>query len=174
MKSNYVAALAGLVSLWIAGATRAETTVEIKGVHLCCGACVKAVSAIVNKVDGAKAKCDRETKTVTLTAPDEKAAQKALDALADAGFYGDTGNKDLAMKQEGVSSGKVKSITVSGVHNCCQSCCREIKNAIKKVDGVTKDTARPRAASFEVDGNFDPAELVKALNAAGFHVKVKQ
>ena len=175
MKSIYIAVLSGLVSLAIAaGATRAETTVEIKGVHLCCAACVKAVGNIVGKVEGAKAKCDMPNKTVTVTAPDEKTAQKVLDALADGGFYGDTGNKDLAIKQDSVSSGKVKSITVSGVHNCCPACCRAIKTAVKKVEGVKSDSARPRADSFKVDGDFDAAELVKALNAAGFHVKVKQ
>ena len=48
------------------------------------------------------------------------------------------------------------------------------KKAVKKVDGVTGDTAKPKTDSMTVTGNFDGAELVKALNAAGFHVKVKQ
>ena len=36
------------------------------------------------------------------------------------------------------------------------------------------DTAKPKADTFDVTGDFDAAELVKALNAAGFHVKVKK
>jgi len=36
------------------------------------------------------------------------------------------------------------------------------------------DTAKPHTDSITVTGNFDGADLVKALNAAGFHVRVKQ
>ena len=42
------------------------------------------------------------------------------------------------------------------------------------MDGVTGDTARPRATTFEVTGDFDAAALVKALNAAGFSARVEQ
>ena len=157
------------------GTARAETKVELKGVHLCCPACVKAVADTLKKVDGVQGMCDRQKKTVTITAADDKTAQKALDALAEAGFHGDTGSKDLAVKEDsGAAKGKVKSLSVGGVHNCCNSCCRAIKETVKKVEGVTGDTAKPKVDAFEVTGDFDAAELVKALNAAGFHVKVKK
>ena len=150
----------------------AETKVKIENVHLCCGACVKAAGAIL-KDAGVKGACDREKKTITITADDAKAAQKALDALAAGGFHGDTGNKDLAIKDDsGAAAGKVKSVTVSGAHNCCGQCCRALKATVKKVDGVKEDTAMPKGKSFTVSGDFDAAALVKALNAAGFHVKV--
>jgi periplasmic mercuric ion binding protein len=153
---------------------RADTTVELKGVHLCCPACVKAVSDILKK-EGATGKCDAKAKTVTLTAKDDAAAQKALDALATGGFSGETDNKDLKIKEDsGVEKGNVKSLTVTGVHNCCGACCKAIKETVKKVDGVKGDTAKPKADTFEVTGDFDAAELVKALNTAGFHVKVKK
>ena len=156
------------------GPARAETKVELKGVHLRCPACVKAVGDTLKKVDGVKGTCNREKKTVTITAPDDKTAQKAIDALAEAGFHGDTGSKGVTVKEDsGVAKGKVKSLSVGGVHNCCNSCCKAIKETVKKVEGVTGDTAKPKADSFEVTGDFDAAELVKALNAAGFHVKVK-
>jgi periplasmic mercuric ion binding protein len=158
-----------------AGAARAETKVEVKGVHLCCGNCVKVVGGILKKVDGVTGECDQGNKIITITAPDDKTAQKALNALAEGGFHGQTGNKDLAIKADGkVPKGKVKSLTVSGVHNCCGMCCKAIKATLKKVDGVTDDTAKPKVRSFEVTGDFDAAELVKALNDAGFHVKVKK
>jgi len=63
---------------------------------------------------------------------------------------------------------------VTGVHNCCGNCCKAIKETVKKVEGVKSDTAKPKENTFEVTGDFDAAELVKALNAAGFHVKVKK
>lgn len=161
--------------LLLGGATRAETTVQLKGVHLCCPACVKGVATILGKIDGVKGKCDPKAKTVTITAPDHQTAQKAIDALAHGGFHGTTGIKGVDVKEDsGVKSGKVETLTLTGVHNCCGSCCRAIKAAVKKVDGVKADTAKPKMKTFTVTGNFDAAELVKALNDAGFHVKVKK
>ena len=61
---------------------RAETKIELKGVHLCCPACVKAAATILKGVEGAQGKCDIKTKTITITASDDKTAQAALDALA--------------------------------------------------------------------------------------------
>jgi len=149
--------------------------VELKNVHLCCGACVKAVGNILKDIEGVKGSCDQRGKTVTITAADEKAARKAIDALSAAGFHGDTGNKELAIQDDsGVSAGKVKTLTLTGIHNCCQSCCRAIKATVKKVEGVSDDDAKPREKTFTVTGDFDATALVKALNAAGFHVKVKK
>ena len=154
---------------------RAETKIQLKGVHLCCAKCTAAVKSAVRKVDGVKATCDQRKGTVTIEAPDDATAQKALDALAAKGFHGDTGNSTLKIKEDsGVAAGKVNSLTLTGIHNCCGSCNNAIEDAIKKVDGVTADTAKPHKDSLTVTGNFDGAELVKALNAAGFHVRVQQ
>ena len=150
-------------------ATRNEIKVELTGVHLCCQGCVNAADAALMSVEGVNSRCDMENGTVTLTASDAIAAQKALDALAAAGFYGSADNNQLAMKAvSDIPQGKVKSLKVSGIHNCCGPCCEAIKGAIATVDGVTGDTAKPRATSFEVTGDFHAAALVKALNAAGF------
>ncbi len=163
----------GITVLALTNAARAETKVELKGVHLCCKQCVSAVGGIL-KDAGVKGMCDQKAGTVTITASDNAAAQKALDALAAAGFHGSTGSKDLAIKDDsGVKAGKVKTLTVTGAHNCCGQCCKQLKAVVAKVDGVKGDTAKPKANSFEVTGDFDAAALVKALNAAGFHVKVK-
>lgn len=167
---------ASLSALLVPVATaRAETKIELKGVHLCCGKCVAGVKSALQGLDGVKATCDQKKSLVTITASDDNAAQKALDALAAHGFHGDTGNSTLKFKEDsGAIAGKVTSVTLEGIHNCCGSCNKAIKNAIKKVDGVTGDTAKPKTDSLTVTGNFDAAELVKALNAAGFHVKVQQ
>jgi periplasmic mercuric ion binding protein len=71
-----------------------------------------------------------------------------------------------------VPAGKVKSLKLSGIHNCCQPCCQAIKGAIASVDGVTGNTAKPHETSFEVTGDFSAAALVEALHAAGFHAEV--
>jgi copper chaperone CopZ len=176
MKLSQFIAYASLAALLtLTGAARAETKVELKGVHLCCPACLKAVGDTLKKVDGVTGTCDQKSKTVTITAKDDAAAQKALDALVAAGFYGDTGNKNFALKDDsGATKGKVKSLTLTGVHNCCGACCKAIKGTVKKVEGVTGDTAKPKEDTFEVTGDFDAEDLVKALHAAGFHVKVKK
>ena len=45
---------------------------------------------------------------------------------------------------------------------------------MKKVPGVTGDTAKPKGDTFEVTGDYEATELIRALHAAGFHVKVKR
>jgi hypothetical protein len=52
-------------------------------------------------------------------------------------------------------------------------CNEAIKAAVAKVKGVDADTAQARSRSFVVEGNFDALLVVRALNDAGFHVKVK-
>jgi mercuric ion binding protein len=161
--------------LVLAGSLRAETKVELKGTHLCCPACVKAVGTILKDVEGVKGSCDTKAKTITIVAESDEAAQKALDALAAGGFHGDTGNEKIKQKDDsGAEAGKVKSLTLTGIHNCCGACNGAIKAALKKVEGVKGDTSKAKETSFDVTGDFDAAELVKALNAAGFHVKVKK
>jgi copper chaperone CopZ len=176
MRLSRLAALAGLAAvLALSAAARAETKVELKNTHLCCKGCIKAVGEILAKVDGVTGECDKDARTITITAKNAEAAKKALQALADGGFHGDTGNKDLAIKDDsGAAKGKVKTLTLTGVHDCCNMCNKAIKAAVSKVDGVKGDTATAKEDTFEVTGDFDAAEVVKALNAIGYHVKVKK
>ncbi len=169
------AAVGALV--WAAPARAAETKVELKNVHMCCGGCAKEVAKILGKVEGVTGvTVDQKATTARFTAADAKAAQRALDALAEAGFHGDTGgSKEFAFKDDsGVKAGKVKSLTVTGFHNSCQGCVDSFREAIKDVKGIADDNAKAKVTTAEVTGEFDAAELVKALNKAGFHVKVKQ
>lgn len=166
-----------IVSLALGSGTAAaaDTKVELKGTHLCCGQCVAAVGGIIKGVEGATAACDQKTGNISITAKDDATAQKALDALAAGGFHGTTDNKDLKIKDDsGVTKGKVKSLTLVGVHNCCGACNKAIVAAVGKVGGVTGNTAKAKTDTFEVTGEFDAEELVRALNAAGYHVKVKK
>jgi copper chaperone CopZ len=174
MRTLQLLALGTLV-LAAGGAAGADTKVELKGTHLCCPQCVRAVGEILKKVDGATGTCDQKAGTVTITAKDDAAAQKALDALAAGGFHGTTDSKTLKIKDDsGVTRGKVKALTLGGVHNCCNACTRSINTTLGKVAGVTGNTAKARSDTFEVTGEFDAEELVKALNAAGYHVRVKK
>src|SRR3954452_24563611 len=99
MRGKLGMVLAGLGScLVFVAASRAETKVEVKGVHLCCGACVKGVSSALKGMKCVAPACDRDKKTLTITTLGEAAAQKALDALAVAGYYGDPDSNGLAIK----------------------------------------------------------------------------
>lgn len=165
------------VLVWTIPARAAETKVELKSVHMCCPGCAKAVAATLKKVEGVTdVAVDQKTRTARFTAADAKAGQRALDALAEAGFHGDTGGaKDYAFKDDsGVKPGKVKSLTVTGFHNSCEGCVESFREAIKDVKGVAGDTAKAKVRTCTVTGDFDAAELVQALNKAGFHVKVKR
>ena len=169
----------GLMLLSAAGmlgaAGLAETKVEVKGVHLCCPACVKGVGNALKGVEGVKGVCDNKAKTVTLTAADEATVQKGIDALAAAGFHGQLDTKAVKYPSDsGATKGKVKSLTLEGIHNCCRSCNNAIKKAVKKVEGVTGDTAKPKSEIFEVTGDYEATELIHALQEAGFHAKVKK
>lgn len=170
-----VAAAVGALA-WAAPAA-ADTKVELKHVHMCCGGCAKEVAAILKKVEGVTdVSTEQKANTAKFTAADAKAAQRALDALAKGGFHGDTGDsKDYAFKDDsGVKPGKVKSLTVTGFHNSCGGCVDSFREAIKDVKGVTGDNLKAKVTTAELTGEFDAAELVKVLNKAGFHVKVKQ
>jgi mercuric ion binding protein len=165
------------VLVWAAPSAAAETTVELKSIHMCCEGCADEVAAILKKVEGITGVAvDQKTTTARFTAADSKAAQRALDALAAGGFHGDTGSaKDFAFKDDsGVKAGKVKLLTVTGFHNSCPGCVKSFRAAIKDVPGVNAASLKSKVTTCEVTGDFDAVELVKALNKAGFHVKVKQ
>ena len=156
-----------VTALATAGAQPAAATkVELKNVHMCCDGCAEEVAAVLGKVEGVTGvSTDKKTTSATFSAADAKVAQKALDALAAAGFHGDPGkDKGYAFKDDsGVKAGTVKTLTVTGFHNSCGGC----------VKGVTGVAAKSKVSTAEVTGEFDAAELVKALNKAGFHVKVE-
>ena len=84
--------------------------------HICCGQCVKVVKGVLEKVDGlADLKIDQKTKTVTFTAKDKKAAEKALAAMYDAGFAGTGKYDDAALKLAATkqSNSKADAVTVT-------------------------------------------------------------
>lgn len=172
-----VGAVAATALVTAGVSTAAETKVELKNVHMCCDGCAEEVAAVLGKVEGVTGvSTDKKTTAASFTATGAKAAQKALDALAEAGFHGDPGkDKGYAFKDDsGVKSGTVKILTVNGFHNSCGGCVKSFRAAIKDVKGVAEVNAKAKVSTAEVTGEFDAAELVKALNKAGFHVKVEE
>ena len=146
----------------------AETSVKLSGVHLCCNSCVKGVEQAVTKAKGVTAVCDKDASTVTLTAADAASAQKAVDALDKAGYFGKSADAAVSFKDNsGAKDGKATSLTVNGVHLCCDKCVKAVNAALGKVKGVSSNTAEKKATSFEVKGDFNPKEVFAALQAAG-------
>jgi mercuric ion binding protein len=153
---------------------RAEVKVELTKTHLCCGQCVTAVEKVLEKAK-VKGTANQEESKVEFTAADAKAAQQVVDALAAAGFHGVTNSREITVKNDsGVKEGKVKSLTLKGIHNCCGSCNNSIKKAVKSVAGVESEDAKAKSSTLTVKGDFDGAALVKALNDAGFHVTAEK
>ena len=174
---SLLVAATAVVVLAAGGGARAAEKVELKNVHMCCEGCAEEAAAILGKVDGVSGvTTDKKARSAAFTATDAKAAQKALDALAAGGFHGDPGkDKGYAFKDDsGVKAGQVKTLTVTGFHNSCPGCVKSLQEAVKGVKGATEVSAKSRVSSAVVTGEFDAAELVKALNAAGFHVKVEE
>jgi mercuric ion binding protein len=167
--TGIVAAFACVLMLIGTGTASAESTVTLKGVHLCCGGCVKGVGKALTSA-GVKGKCDAKAGTVAITAADKAGIDKAVAALGEAGYYGKADGVKFAATKN-VPTGKVKSITLIAGHNCCGKCSKAIVKAAKSVGGTTK--AKAKVAEFTVEGDFEAAALIKALNDAGLSVKVK-
>ena len=81
-------------------------------------------------VAGVTYKADQGAKTIEITAQDDAAAQKAIDTLADAGFYGKLDNDKIKYKPVASGDAAVQKLELSGVHNCCGQCTNSIKKAV--------------------------------------------
>ena len=157
--------------------TEPVVTVDIKDMHLCCGGCNGAATGALNGGGGKDATASG--KEIKFTAANDAAAQKALDKLTAAGFWGSIDSKTLKLNDDSgtVLPPKAKPIKVSsaifkGAHNCCDGCNKALKEAIKGVEGVESEDAKAKESSFTVKGNFDPAAVIKAIHAAGYHAKL--
>jgi periplasmic mercuric ion binding protein len=171
MKTTILALIATAAFATIA---RAETTVKISNVHLCCKSCVVGVEKAVAKAKGVTAAVDKDAGTVSLTGADKAAVQGGVDALVAAGYYGKSDSADVSLKDtSGAKDGKVASLTVNEVHLCCDKCVTAVTKALEKVKGVSSNTAEKKVTSFEVKGDFSPKEVFAALQAAGLTGKAK-
>jgi copper chaperone CopZ len=172
MRSCPIAAAALLVLTFMPANVWADE-IDVKGVHNCCGACCKLIHEVLGKVEGVtEVTAKPKERDFTFDAANAKAARQAIGALARAGFHGTTNKEKLVFRDNsGVEAGKVTRLSLVGIHNCCPGCCKAAKDAIAKVEGVQADTLEPKKRKFVVEGNFDGAAVVKALNNIGFHVR---
>jgi len=151
----------------------ADATVKLTDVHLCCKSCVTGAEKAVAKVDGAKAECDADGGSITLTASDTATLQKATDALTKAGYFGKSSDPKIKVDaMTGAKGAKVQTLQVSNVHLCCPKCVKAVDTALKAVPGVKEQTAVKNAKTFEVTGDFTDKDVFAALQKAGLTGKV--
>ncbi|MEK6233442.1 MAG: heavy-metal-associated domain-containing protein [Planctomycetales bacterium] len=163
-----------LMLLTADAASAALILVTVEGVHLCCPSCVKAAHKAASSVEGVSVGVHAKKRTIHLTSSHPKAVQQSLAALAAAGFHGKSSQAGIVFKNDGgAKPGKVRRAEFIGIHNCCGGCTRAIKQAVGSVEGVVADTVKPNSRSFVVEGDFEPAAVIQALNAAGFHARIK-
>jgi copper chaperone CopZ len=174
-------AILAAAGLGLAAAKEPVVKVEVKGMHLCCGGCEGGAKGAVESGGAKDATTDKGSGTLTFSAANDAAAQKALEKLAAAGFWGTIESKTVALKDDSgtVLPPKAKPIQVSsavfkGAHNCCDGCNKALKEAIKGVEGVESEDAKAKETSFTVKGKYDPAALIKAIHAAGYHAKIEK
>nr|ACO70889.1 conserved hypothetical protein [uncultured Verrucomicrobiota bacterium] len=157
-----------LATLALAVAARAESSVKLTGVHLCCKGCVTGAEKAVAKVGGATVACDADAKTVTVTAPDTAVAQKAVDSLVAAGYFGKSEDPAIKVKEtSGAKDAKVSTLAVNEVHLCCKKCVTAVGKALESVKGVSGNTAEKGAKTFAVTGDFNAKEVFTALQKEG-------
>jgi periplasmic mercuric ion binding protein len=156
----------------LAAAARAEVTVTVSEMHLCCPGCTHAVEKAVAKVKGATCVTSEDEKTTVLTAPDLETLQKALDRMARAGFCGELDSEDVKFAEIEAPEGVVQRLEIAHVHNCCGACTKAIKGALAEVEGVVADTCKAKETKFVIEGNFEAKEALAALSKAGFYARL--
>lgn len=164
-----VAAIA-VAGLWIGQAHAGN--VEVKDVHMCCNQCVKIINGLLDKVDGVSgAKPDRETRTVSFTAKDNKAASAGVKALLDAGFFGTATEDGKALKVDVATpkkGDKANEVTVKAVHVCCKICQKEITGLFK--DNKVEFAGTAPLREVKISGkDLEKSAVMETLRKAGFN-----
>lgn len=172
------AALLGLALVLACFGFVSAGEVKVTGVHICCGQCVKLVSAALKDVPGVSGVvASQNDHSVTYQAADDAAAAAGIEALAKGGFHGTAkhGDKALSFPASGAEKDqKADEFTLAGIHLCCPACYTAADKAFKSVAGVTA-TADKATKTYKVSGKgVDVNAVVKALNDAGFHATVKK
>jgi periplasmic mercuric ion binding protein len=171
LMNSILRSLVLLIFYFLSNTVFAVTKVNLNDVHICCVTCQEAIEHAVLGVKGANVTVDRDANRVAISASDDSVVQAALDAVANAGFYGKSDNDTVAIKVAAVD-GKSSSAEFVGFHNCCGGCSSSLEGAVKSIAGVKTVTVSKR--SCLVKGDLNAASVLKAINNAGFSASVKK
>ncbi len=148
-----------------------ETEVTLSDVHLCCGGCRRGVERAASGFD---VEVSTAGKSVTVKGKKGSEVQKALDAIAAAGFYGSSDHDTVKIADVDAGDSGSPKVKVSGVHLCCESCVKAVNEALSSVSGFKEHDAEDGADSFEVSGEgLKAGEIVAALRAKGLNGTVR-
>lgn len=165
-----------MVTLFVAPIS-ADESIEISGLHLCCGGCVAAAEEAISEVDGvSELEVDQKGRTAKFLAADEEAVQGASAALLNAGFFGElkrgdkTAPLDTPENAKVATGTKVDRAVFDNVHLCCKSCTIGVTKSLKDQKDIVAVDCDTKAHTVTLTGKqFDAAAALEALHAAGFH-----
>jgi copper chaperone CopZ len=170
MRKLFAVAVLILAVTVVRGEEPGGKTAEVKGPHICCKNCQMAVAAILANMDGiSEVKCSIKDKTVTFTAKDMDAANKAWEALYNGGFAGSLkfGDETVTKKNK-TSDDKVNELSFEKVHACCGMCVTALKGLFP--DAKVAVTGKGAQRTVTITGkDLNPAAALKALNDSGFN-----
>lgn len=168
--SRWFACFALLAAASIA---RADYQVTLSNVHMCCKGCIRDAKETGDSIPGATINPSKDDRTIKIAANSQATAQKTVDALVAAGFYGVSSDPAIHVATVIGEDKNVTDLKVGGVHLCCKHCVSDLNKAVGKVKGVTGTTAEKDADSFQISGTFNEREVLDALHAAGFSAQVE-
>jgi copper chaperone CopZ len=65
-------------------------------------------------------------------------------------------------------SARTATFIIGGMH--CQACVTRLENAVLQVQGVLSANIQLKSSSATVAGEFDPREIIDAIQSAGYTV----
>src|SRR5262249_42534412 len=108
--------------LAVSQAAQAEDKVTLSDMHVCCKGCVMAIQGAAAKVPGVKCVASEDDSNAVVTGESKEAIQKAVDAIAKAGFCGTCDDPAIKVGPVSAPMGKVQKLEIAHVHNCCGKC----------------------------------------------------
>ena len=157
-----------LAFLSLASFAAAETTITLSGVHNCCKGCANGITKAAAGIKDTTVTAEGDK--VTIVAKSKSNAKKAAEAILEAGYFGTSDAESDSKAASAAKPGKkLTSATVTGAHLCCNKCVTAVADAVKTVPGITGSNIVSKEKTFTVEGEFTEAELIAALNKAGFH-----
>jgi copper chaperone CopZ len=147
--------------------------------HICCGACVKAIDKALTAVEGVSGlDVDRDAREVRFQVSDAATSRAALQAVVKAGYFGKAKyeGRGVDMPQEVIEKGtKVDRVVLESMHICCKGCAKAITESVKDEKSVVAVDCDTKKGTVAFSGTeMELARLLEALHKAGFHGTVKQ
>lgn len=161
--------IAALAALPLTAAKAENVNVKVSGIHNCCPMCTDPITSSLTKAGATDIKASPTE--VSFVAADAATAEKAVKALFDAGFSG--AKIEGAKAPVPVKNAKAKNLKIVGLHNCCGSCAKGIREAIKPFTG-TNPVLQGTVLVMSSDKDIDADAVLKALSDKGYSGRIEK